>query len=75
MKITMRNASAITIAMFVLLIGISLGVSYLATAGITWLIMYGLTAIGVALPVVWSWWLAAVIWFVLFLLGSIFGRS
>lgn len=75
MKITMRNASAITIALFVLLIGVALGVSYLATAGITWLIMYGLTAIGVALPIVWSWWLAAVVWFVLFLLGSIFGRS
>ena len=75
MKITMRNASAITISLFVLLIGVALGVSYLVTAGITWLIMYGLTAIGVVLPIVWSWWLAAVVWFVLFLLGSIFGRS
>lgn len=75
MKITMRNASAITIALFALLIGIALGVSYLVTAGITWLIMYGLTAIGVVLPIVWSWWLAAVVWFVLLLLGSIFGRS
>ena len=75
MKITMKNASAITIALFVLLIGVALGVSYLVTAGITWLIMYGLTAIGVVLPIVWSWWLAAVVWFVLFLLGSIFGRS
>lgn len=75
MKKTLKNASAITIALFVLLIGIALGVSYLVTAGITWLIMYGLTAIGVVLPIVWSWWLAAVVWFVLFLLGSIFGRS
>ena len=75
MKITMKNASAITIALFVLLIGIALGVSYLVTAGITWLIMFGLTAIGVVLPIVWSWWLAAVVWFVLLLLGSIFGRS
>ena len=75
MKKTLKNASAITIALFVLLIGIALGVSYLVTAGITWLIMYGLTAIGIILPIVWSWWLAAVVWFVLFLLGSIFGRS
>lgn len=75
MKITMKNASAITVALFILLIGVALGVSYLVTAGITWLIMYGLTAIGVALPIVWSWWLAAVVWFILFLLGSIFGRS
>lgn len=75
MKITMKNASVITIALFALLIGIALGISYLVTAGITWLIMYGLTAIGVVLPIVWSWWLAAVVWFVLFLLGSIFGRS
>ena len=75
MKITMKNASAITVALFILLIGVALGVSYLVTAGITWLIMYGLTAIGVVLPIVWSWWLAAVVWFVLLLLGSIFGRS
>lgn len=75
MKKTLKNASAITIALFVLLIGIALGVSYMVTAGITWLIMYGLTAIGIVLPIVWSWWLAAVVWFVLLLLGSIFGRS
>ena len=75
MKITMKNASLVTVALFVLFFVLALGVSYLVTAGITWLIMYGLTAIGVALPVTWSWWLAAVVWFVLFLLGSIFGRS
>lgn len=75
MKITMKNASLVTIALFVLLLIIALGASYMITAGITWLIMYGLTAIGVVLPIVWSWWLAAVVWFVLLLLGSIFGRS
>lgn len=75
MKITMKNASLVTIALFVLLLIIALGASYMVTAGITWLIMYGLTAIGVVLPIVWSWWLAAVVWFVLLLLGSIFGRS
>ena len=75
MKITMKNASLVTIALFVLFLILALGVSYFVTAGITWLIMYGLTAIGVVLPIVWSWWLAAVVWFVLLLLGSIFGRS
>lgn len=75
MKITMKNAFLVTIALFVLLLIIDLGASYMVTAGITWLIMYGLTAIGVVLPIVWSWWLAAVVWFVLLLLGSIFGRS
>lgn len=75
MKITMKNASLVSIILVALLFVIALGISYLTTAGITWLIMYGLTAIGVALPVTWSWWLAAVVWFVLFLLGSIFGRS
>ena len=75
MKITMKNASLVTIALFVLLLIIALGASYMVMAGITWLIMYGLTAIGVVLPIVWSWWLAAVVWFVLLLLGSIFGRS
>lgn len=75
MKITMKNASLVTIALFVLFLILALGVSYLVTAGVTWLIMYGLTGIGVTLPVVWSWWLAAVVWLVLLLLGSIFGRS
>ena len=75
MKITMKNASLVSIVLVVLLFIIALGISYLTTADITWLIMYGLTAIGVTLPVVWSWQLAAVVWFVLFLLGSIFGRS
>lgn len=75
MKITMKNASPATVALFILLRIIAMGVSYLVTAGITWLIMYGLTVIGVTLPIVWSWWLTAVVWLVLFLLGSIFGRS
>lgn len=75
MKITMKNTSLITVALFALFFILALGVSYLATAGITWLIMYGLTAIGVTLPIVWSWWLAMVVWLVLFLLGFIFRRS
>ena len=75
MKITMKNASLVSIGLVALLIVLALGMSYMITAGITWVIMYGLIAIGVTLPFVWSWWLAAVVWFVLFLLGSIFVRS
>ena len=75
MKITMKNASLVSIGLVALLVVLALGMSYMISAGITWVIMYGLTAIGVTLPIVWSWWLAAVVWFVLFLLGSIFGRS
>lgn len=75
MKITMKNASLVSIALVVLLLALACGLSYLVTAGITYAIMWCLTAMGVALPIVWSWWLAAVVWFVLFLLGSIFGRS
>lgn len=48
------------------------GISYLVTAGLLYLIMWGLTALGVALPVVWSWGLSAIIWLILFLLKSSF---
>lgn len=51
---------------------IALGVSYLATAGLLYLIMWGLTAFGIVLPVAWSWGLSAIIWLILFLLKSSF---
>ena len=50
----------------------SLGISYLITAGLLYLIMWGLTALGVVLPIVWSWSLSAVVWLILFLLKSSF---
>lgn len=48
------------------------GVSYLITAGLLYLIMWGLTALGVVLPIVWSWGLSAVVWLILFLVKSSF---
>jgi hypothetical protein len=55
---------------YILLMVIAFGFSYLVTAGLIWLIMWGLSAIGVALPIVWSWGLSAVVWLILFLLTS-----
>ena len=48
------------------------GVSYLVTAGLLYLIMWGLTALGVVLPIAWSWGLSAVVWLILFLVKSSF---
>ena len=55
---------------YMLLMVIALGFSYLVTAGLVWLIMWGLSAIGVALPIAWSWGLSTVVWLILFLLKS-----
>lgn len=46
--------------------------SYLITAGLVYLIMWGLTAIGVTLPIAWSWGLSAVVWLILLLLKRSF---
>lgn len=51
---------------------IAYGISYLITAGLLYLIMWGLTALGVVLPIVWTWGLSAVVWLVLLLLKSSF---
>lgn len=51
---------------------IALGVSYLATAGLLYLIMWGLTALGFVLPIAWSWGLSAIVWLILILLKSSF---
>lgn len=62
--------------MFVLLILLSLAVSFLLTSGLVWLLCWllpalGITAIG-TFVIVFSWKLALVIWIVLVLLQSIF---
>ena len=48
------------------------GISYLITAGLLYLIMWGLTALGLTLPIVWSWSLSAVVWLILLLLKNSF---
>ena len=75
MKITLKNATGVSCLIVALIFIAALAISFFTTAGITWLIMYGLTAIGVALPIAWSWWLSAVIWLVLCLLGGIFSKG
>ena len=63
----------------VLLILLSLAVSFLATSGLVWLLCWllpalGITAIG-TFVIVFSWKLAFVIWIILALLGAIFPSS
>lgn len=62
--------------MFVLLILLSLAISFLLTSGLVWLLCWllpalGITAIG-TFVIVFSWKLALAIWIVLVLLQSIF---
>ena len=62
--------------MFVLLILLSLAVSFLLTSGLVWLLCWllpalGITAIG-TFVIVFSWKLVLAIWIILVLLQSIF---
>lgn len=62
--------------MFVLLILLSLAVSFLLTSGLVWFLCWllpalGITAIG-TFVIVFSWKLALAIWIILVLLQSIF---
>lgn len=62
--------------MFVLLILLSLAISFLLTSGLVWLLCWllpalGITAIG-TFVIVFSWKLALAIWIILVLLQSIF---
>ena len=62
--------------MIVLLILLSLAVSFLLTSGLVWLLCWllpalGITAIG-TFVIVFSWKLALAIWIILFLLRSLF---
>lgn len=65
--------------MIVLLILLSLAVSFLLTSGLVWLLCWllpalGITAIG-TFVIVFSWKLALVVWIILTLLGAIFPSS
>lgn len=57
---------------YIVCIAIVFGISYLTTAGLLYLIMWGLTALGIVLPIVWSWGLSAVVWLILLLLKRSF---
>ena len=62
--------------MFVLLILLSLAVSFLLTSGLIWLLCWLLPAIGITaigtFTIVFSWKLALAIWIIIVLLQSIF---
>lgn len=62
--------------MFVLLILLSLAISFLLTSGLIWLLCWLLPAIGITaigtFTIVFSWKLALAIWVILALLQSIF---
>ena len=62
--------------MFVLLILLSLAISFLLTSGLIWLLCWLLPAIGITaigtFTIAFSWKLALAIWIVLALLQSIF---
>lgn len=52
---------------YIACIAIVFGISYLTTAGLLYLIMWGLTALGIVLPIAWTWGLSAVVWLILLL--------
>ena len=62
--------------MFVLLILLSLAISFLLTSGLVWLLCWLLPAIGITaigtFTIAFSWKLALAIWIILALLRSIF---
>lgn len=62
--------------MVALLVILSLAISFLVTAGLTWVLCWALPAIGVvaigSFTIVFSWKLALVVWIILLLLQSIF---
>ena len=62
--------------MFVLLILLSLAISFLLTSGLVWLLCWLLPAIGITaigtFTIAFSWKLALAIWIILALLQSIF---
>lgn len=62
--------------MVILFVILSLAVSFLATAGLVWLLCWALTGIGIvaigSFTIVFSWKLALAIWVIMLLFMSIF---
>lgn len=65
--------------MFIILVILSLGVSFLITAGLVWLLCWLLPAIGViaigTFTIVFSWKLTLAIWLIIALLRPIFSST
>lgn len=49
--------------------------SFFVTAGWTYLVMLGLTALGVNLPFAWNWVIVAVVWLIAIALSGILKRD
>lgn len=65
--------------MIALLTILAICLSFLMTAGLVWLLCWALPAIGVvaigSFTIVFSWKLALIVWVILGLLRSVFGRG
>ena len=65
--------------MFILLVILSLTISFLITAGLVWLLCWLLPAIGITaigtFTIAFSWKLALAIWLIIALLRSIFSST
>lgn len=65
--------------MIILLAILAICLSFFVTAGLVWLLCWALPAIGIvaigSFTIVFSWKLALIIWVILGLLRSIFGRG
>lgn len=68
-RLNLSNGGCALLSIVFVLVSV---LSFLVTAGLTRFLFKALTAMGVALPFDWSWWLAAAVWAVLILLGGIF---
>lgn len=49
--------------------------SFFVTAGWTYLVMWGLIALGVNLPFAWNWVVVAVVWLIAIILSGILKRD
>lgn len=65
--------------MIILLAILAICLSFFMTAGLVWLLCWALPAIGIvaigSFTIVFSWKLALIVWVILGLLRSIFGRG
>ena len=64
-----------TVLIYVCLLVAILVLSFFATAGWTYLVMWGLTALGVNLPFTWNWIVVVVVWLIAIALSGIFKRD
>ena len=64
-----------TVLLYICTLFAILVLSFFATAGWTYLVMWGLTALGVNLPFAWNWIVVVVVWLIAVFLSGIFKRD